>query len=103
VHQICTTKLRVAQSLLTVIKNCPILFEGGPLDGNAYELPPGTTEISIIGTDLMPGTNRYQLVVSDSGISAVWVGFVSTNAEAPNASNVILLPLQDDARRSQAS
>jgi hypothetical protein len=86
-----------------VERNGRVLFEGGPLDGNAYELPPGTTEISIIGRDLMPATNRYQLVVSDSGISAVWVGFVSTQGEAPIASNVILLPLQVDARRSQAS
>jgi hypothetical protein len=89
-----------------VERNGRVLFEGGPLDGNAYELPPGTTEISIIGTDLMPGTNRYQLVVSDSGISAVWVGFVSTQGEAPEDRQSrygFLVPLQDDARRSQAS
>jgi hypothetical protein len=64
-------------------RNGRVLFEGGPLDGIAYELPPGTTEISIVGTDLMPGTNRYQVVVSDRGLSAVWVGFISTNGKAP--------------------
>jgi hypothetical protein len=64
-------------------RNGHVLFEGGPLDGSAYQLPPGTTEILIVGKELMPGTDRYQLVVRDGGISAVWVGFVSTNGKAP--------------------
>src|SRR5262245_23025494 len=49
-----------------------IRFEGGPLDGQSFELPPGTVEILI--ASLMPGNDRYQIVVRDGGGFANWVG-----------------------------
>jgi hypothetical protein len=52
----------------------PIRFEGGPLNGQSFQLPPGTTEILIAG--LMPGNDRYQVVVRDDGLCALWVGIV---------------------------
>jgi hypothetical protein len=58
-----------------------IPFEGGPLDGRCFELPPGTIELLVGGADLMPGNNRYHLVVRDSGVYAMWVGCVPAESE----------------------
>jgi hypothetical protein len=53
----------------------PIAFEGGPLDGQRFQLPPGTIEIHIAG--VTPGNDRYQIIVRDAGVFAMWVGEVA--------------------------
>jgi hypothetical protein len=49
----------------------------------SFELPLGTIEIVTVGKDLMPQNDRYQVIVQDRGVSAVWVGFVSSTGMAP--------------------
>jgi hypothetical protein len=52
----------------------PTLFEGGPLEGQSFELPPGTIEIAVAGP--VPGQERYEVVVRHDGVFAVWVEHV---------------------------
>jgi hypothetical protein len=59
--------------------NTKFLLKGGPLEGQHFELPPGTIEIVTVGKNLMPRNDRYQVVVRDSGVSAMWVGSVAAN------------------------
>jgi hypothetical protein len=57
-----------------VVATKRVLFEGGTLEGQSFELPPGTVEV--LTARPMPGCDRYQLVVRDDGVFASWTGVV---------------------------
>lgn len=54
-----------------------VTFEGGRLNGRAYDLPAGTTEVHLAS---LPSDDVYRLVVRDGGIFAVWSGATNRGA-----------------------
>lgn len=62
-----------------------IEFEGGPLDGQSFELPPLTTEVRIASASM--GEEHYRLVVDDRGVFARWIGVTTENGMIPSTAS----------------
>ena len=60
-----------------------VAFEGGPLDGQSFELPPATTELRITSPSM--GEERYRVVVDDRGVFARWIGITTENGNYPSS------------------
>jgi hypothetical protein len=59
-----------------------IPFEGGPLEGRSFVLPPATVEIRVVGK--ATGDARYQVAVRDAGVFAMWIGNLPPSTTNPS-------------------